>query len=163
MAELSPALTKVLRHEGGYVNDPDDRGGETKYGISKRAYPNLDIKSLTVGDAMAIYDEDYWQPLQLSQVEHQGVADLVFSLGVNMGTTAAARLLQQACSNLGMEVRDDGQIGPTTLSRVNALRGEKLLPAIKELAIRRYLTIAKVPLHSGQGRFLVGWLKRVIT
>jgi len=49
----------VLRHEGGYVNDPRDPGGETKYGISKRAYPGLDIKNLTEEQAKEIYRQDY--------------------------------------------------------------------------------------------------------
>jgi hypothetical protein len=55
------AVAFVLRHEGGYVNDPRDPGGETKYGISKRAYPRLDIKGLTEADAKEIYRRDYWE------------------------------------------------------------------------------------------------------
>ena len=59
----SPALQVVLddliEREGGYVNDPDDPGGETKFGISKRAYPHLDIKNLTEEHAADIYYNDY--------------------------------------------------------------------------------------------------------
>ena len=44
-------IDRVLAHEGGYVNDPDDPGGETKYGISKKAYPKIDIKNLTKEEA----------------------------------------------------------------------------------------------------------------
>ncbi len=54
------AIVFVLRHEGGYVNDPRDPGGETKFGISKRAYPQVDIMSLTVNEAKDIYKTDYW-------------------------------------------------------------------------------------------------------
>ena len=55
------AIPIVLENEGGYVNDPADPGGETKYGISKRSYPALDIKNLTVEQATAIYLRDFWQ------------------------------------------------------------------------------------------------------
>jgi lysozyme family protein len=51
----------IIEHEGGYVNHPNDPGGETKYGISKRAYPHLNIKDITVQDAVRIYYEDYWE------------------------------------------------------------------------------------------------------
>ena len=53
-------VKKVLKHEGGYVNDPSDPGGETKYGISKRAFPDLDIKNLTEEQAILIYYDEYW-------------------------------------------------------------------------------------------------------
>ena len=46
--------------EGGYVNDPSDPGGETKFGVSKKSYPNLDIKNLTITQAKEIYYKDYW-------------------------------------------------------------------------------------------------------
>lgn len=54
------AINFVLPQEGGYVNDPDDSGGETNFGISKRKYPEVDIKNLTDVSAMAIYRRDYW-------------------------------------------------------------------------------------------------------
>ena len=55
-------IDHVIDHEGGYVNDPKDLGGETKYGISKRWYPEINIKDLTIDDAKNIYYEDYWVP-----------------------------------------------------------------------------------------------------
>jgi lysozyme family protein len=54
---------RVIGHEGGYVNDPNDPGGETQWGISKRSYPHLNIRMLTRAEAMGIYDRDFWQPL----------------------------------------------------------------------------------------------------
>ncbi|WP_425526518.1 glycosyl hydrolase 108 family protein [Xanthomonas oryzae] len=50
----------MLSHEGGYVNDPRDPGGETQWGISKRAYPELNIRALTRDQAIEIYRRDYW-------------------------------------------------------------------------------------------------------
>ena len=59
MEHFSEIIPIVLRHEGGYVNDPLDKGGETNYGISKRSYPHLDIHSLTLADAKTIYKRDF--------------------------------------------------------------------------------------------------------
>ena len=57
------AFEALMAHEGGYANDPRDPGGETKYGISKRAYPAVDIRNLTLEAAKAIYKRDYWRPV----------------------------------------------------------------------------------------------------
>lgn len=62
MSYFDAAFEAVVGVEAGYVNDPKDPGGETKYGISKRAYPNIDIAKLTLGEAKAIYLRDYWYP-----------------------------------------------------------------------------------------------------
>jgi len=79
--------------DDGYVNDPNDPGGETKYGISKRAYPTLDIKELSLSDALSLYYRDYWIlakslkfPLNLC----------VFDCAVNQGTKRAAQFLLAA-------------------------------------------------------------------
>ena len=58
--EFKDGVIQVLNHEGGYVDDPDDNGGETNFGISKRAYPRVDIKNLTRKQAIKIYYQDYW-------------------------------------------------------------------------------------------------------
>ena len=60
LKEFDKIIEVVLEHEGGYVNDPDDAGGETRYGISKRAYPDENIKELTVDRAKELYKRDYW-------------------------------------------------------------------------------------------------------
>ena len=60
MKNFNEIIEQVLEHEGGYVNDPKDLGGETKYGITKRFYPDVDIKNLTVEQAKEIYKKDYW-------------------------------------------------------------------------------------------------------
>ena len=64
-------IDRVIESEGGYVNDPDDPGGETKYGISKRAYPEIVIKDLTIKQAKQIYYEDYWTPSKADQLSDQ--------------------------------------------------------------------------------------------
>lgn len=74
----------VLKSEGGYVNDPDDRGGETKYGISKRANPDVDVASLTVPKAMQIYKERYWDAIGADNLPGP-IRELAFDAAVNQG------------------------------------------------------------------------------
>lgn len=79
------AVKFVLQHEGGYVNDPDDPGGETKYGIAKRFHPNVDIKNLTELDAAKIYFDEYWMKLpdSLSFPLDIAAMDSAVNLGVS--------------------------------------------------------------------------------
>ncbi len=78
------ALAFVLEHEGGYVNDPADPGGETKYGISKRSYPSIDIKKLTAEQAGQIYRTDFWDRCHCDGYDYP-LALAVFDSAVNCG------------------------------------------------------------------------------
>ena len=89
------AIAFVLKWEGGYVNDPKDPGGETKYGISKRAHPTLDIKSLTEAQAKEIYRTDYWQAANCHVLEWP-LCLVVFDTAVNMGAARAQELRSKA-------------------------------------------------------------------
>lgn len=91
---LDQALALVLKFEGGYVNDPDDPGGETKYGISKRSYPNVDIRNLTPELAGTIYQNDYWGPAGCAHLT-PGMAVVVFDSAVNVGVRRAVEWLGQ--------------------------------------------------------------------
>jgi len=84
----------VVGEEGGYVNNPADPGGDTKYGISKRQYPTLDIKSLTLDQAKAIYLRDYWTPMALDGVKY-GPALVLFDCAVNQGVARAQEFFRQ--------------------------------------------------------------------
>lgn len=88
------AVKFVLEREGGYVNDPQDPGGETNYGISKRAYPNVNIKALTPEDAAVIYKRDYWSPAGCDQMT-PGMALVVFDTAVNVGVNRAVAWFRQ--------------------------------------------------------------------
>lgn len=110
MSTWSDAITFVLSYEGGYVNSPLDAGGETKYGISKRAYPSLDIATLTVEAASEIYKRDYWMPCHCAELPGP-LAIAVFDCAVNQGVRTACRLLQ-----VSLDVTVDGEIGPQTVS-----------------------------------------------
>lgn len=76
--------------DDGYVNDPNDPGGETKYGISKRAYPNLDIKNLTLSHALNLYYADYWY---IAKSLSFPLNVCVFDCAVNQGTKTAKNFL----------------------------------------------------------------------
>lgn len=106
------AFERVIGHEAGYVNDPNDPGGETKYGISKRSYPYLDIKNLTVAQAKEIYRRDFWQRIGADKLP-DGVAFQAFDFAVNSGIETAVRKLQSAVG-----VADDGYWGPITRDAV---------------------------------------------
>jgi len=84
MSNFERAFAVVVGIEGGYVNDPKDPGGATKFGISKRRYPDLDIANLTIGQAQAIYKREYWDEHNLDALEY-GKALLVFDTAVNGG------------------------------------------------------------------------------
>jgi len=86
------ALTFVLDREGGYVNNPADPGGETNYGISKRAYPNLDIRGMTPELAGTIYKNDYWMPAGCDALP-PAMALIVFDTAVNCGVSRATAWL----------------------------------------------------------------------
>ena len=64
MHTFPDCISHVLAAEGGLVNDPKDPGGVTKFGISQRSYPALNIRELTPDDAKALYQRDYWAPIQ---------------------------------------------------------------------------------------------------
>jgi len=98
MADFERAFRVLVGEEGGYVNDPADPGGETKYGISKRAYPAIDIRNLTLDQAKAIYRRDYWDPLQLDR-RPWGPALVLFDCAVNQGVGRARALLAQVATS----------------------------------------------------------------
>ena len=159
MSELfEKAITVVLKHEGGYVNDPNDLGGETKYGISKRSYPHLDIKTLTVEQAIEIYRRDWWDKYRYGDIKDQDVATKVFDLSVNMGPATAHRLLQEALVFLGYPVEIDGIIGPQTIAAANKADPRRLLQVLRWLSAHHYYRIAAQRPQSQA--FLIGWLKR---
>ena len=103
------AFEKLIGHEGGYVNDARDPGGETKYGISKRAYPDEDIAGLTLERAKQIYRRDYWDAVQAEYLPDAVRFDL-FDAAVKSGVRQAVKWLQ-----LAAKAEPDGTVGPKSL------------------------------------------------
>jgi lysozyme family protein len=115
------AFEILIGHEGGYSMNPNDPGGETKFGVSKRQYPNLDIANLTLDDAKAIYRRDYWNPVRADELPYP-VALAVFDMAVNSGVMASVMCLQQAVG-----AKQDGRIGPLTIAAVAKANTRDLL------------------------------------
>ncbi len=104
---LSPQI------EGGYVNNPNDPGGETNYGISKRQYPELDIKNLTKENAVRIYRTDYWEAIRAEEMPAK-LRLAYFDCAVNQGTARAVLILQRV-----VRVKMDKIPGPVTIGVAN--------------------------------------------
>jgi lysozyme family protein len=160
-SKFEKAIKRVLEFEGGYSNDPTDAGGETKYGISKRSYPNLDIRNLTLDGAKLIYYRDFWEPQLYRDFESVELAEKVFDLAVNVGTSKAHLLLQRALRAVGNSVKEDGVLGKVTLAAVNSADSGELLAALRSEAAGYYRSI--VAKNSSQNKFINGWLKRAYT
>ena len=109
------AFDRLIGHEGGYVNNPEDPGGETNWGISKRSYPNIDIKNLTRDGAKAIYLRDFWNRIKGDKL-YDGVAYQLFDFAVNSGIETAVRYFQRAIG-----VADDGHWGPLSQAAADAM------------------------------------------
>lgn len=113
--EFNQAIERVLGSEGGYVNNPADPGGETNWGISKRAYPNTNIKALTRVEAIKIYKADFWDLIHAEEL-FDGVAYQTLDFAINSGISTAIRYLQKA-----LNVADDGHWGPVTRNAAKAM------------------------------------------
>lgn len=96
MSNFDEAFALVIGVEGGYTNNPADPGGETKFGISKRRYPDLDIKNLTIDQAKVLYKRDYWDEHDLD-ARPWCESLLVFDTSVNGGN--AGRWLSMYSGN----------------------------------------------------------------
>ena len=142
-------IERVLAHEGGYVNDPRDPGQETRWGISKRAYPHLDIRNLTRAQAVDIYRRDFWQRVRGDELPRE-FAFQALDAAVNHGIGNAVRWMQRAAG-----VADDGVIGPVTLAAVQRAQPADLVLRFNAERLRFY---AKLTTFGTFGR---GWVNRV--
>lgn len=143
------AFDRLMGSEGGYSNDPSDPGGETNWGISKRSYPNVDIKNLTREGAKAIYLRDFWTRINGDEM-YDGVAFQVFDFAVNSGIETAVRKLQAAVG-----AADDGDWGPE--SRLAAAKMSESDIILRLLALRlKFMTKLKNWPNAGKG-----WANRI--
>lgn len=108
MSAFDLAFDRLMGHEGGYVNDPADPGGETKFGISKRSYPDEDIPNMTRERAKALFRRDFWDRVRGDNLL-DGVAFQLADFAYNSGPETAIRSFQRA-----LGVADDGHWGPVS-------------------------------------------------
>ena len=98
MGDFHRCISLILGEEGGIANHRKDPGGLTKYGISQRSDPTLNIAALTLDDAKAIYRRDYWTPIRGDELP-SGLDLLMLDCAINQGVVTAIQLLQQASAS----------------------------------------------------------------
>lgn len=167
-----------MPHEGGFVDDPDDPGGATNWGVSlaylQRLDPDLrlelgdidadgdvdveDIRAMPADRALEIYHRQWWRRFSYGQLATP-VGVKVFDLSINMGPLQAHKLLQRAVRGAGgRTLADDGVIGPKTLAAIDAVRTELLLAALRSEAAGFYRAL--VAARQWREKYLGGWLNR---
>ncbi len=151
---LDQILDRLIKREGGYSNDKNDPGGETKYGISKRSYPQLDIKNLTIQQAKEVYIKDFIVPHQLNQIKDEDIFEDILDWLVHSGASVVkskerVKRLQQL-----LDVEIDGVVGPETISAINK-RGKSLERLI---LMDRLFFLLGLTRH----KYIKGWVRRLI-
>jgi lysozyme family protein len=175
------ALSSVLRWEGIYDNDPNDTGGETCFGITRKYQPEWDgwvmvdalkahkvpvnewSNNAALMESVSGYYRGLWDKLNLDPVAYEALSESVFGCAVNQGPVRAVRMLQQSLNDCGEMVEVDGLPGPGTSAAVGRVSdrclGDALLGCYKARRAKAYLEAATS--RAGNGKFLVGWLNRL--
>lgn len=186
MAVFSQSYQTVKSNEGGYVNNPNDRGGETYKGIARKMWPgwpgwvyveafktktdfpqNLE-KSTNLQDLVhSFYKENFWDVLKLDDINSQVIATELFDTSVNQGSGVAAIYLQRALNitnkngSLYPDIAQDGKVGPTTVRVANAHPDKRvLLLTLNLMQGAKYISICEA--DKSQEGFYYGWMKRVM-
>ena len=160
------AIAVTLKHEGAYGDDPQDNGGATNYGISLRFLKEAgvdvdrdgdvdadDVKDLTLDQAKQLYYTYFWERYGYQSFPSHKIAAKVFDLTVNMGPKQSHKLLQRAIRACGIDLKDDGVIGPVTRAALVSVNQDCLLTSLRSEAAGFYRYL-RVP------RFEKGWLRR---
>ena len=154
LTHFDEIIERVLEHEGGFVDDPDDLGGQTNFGITKRFYPDVDIKNLTVAEAEQIYYKDYWKKNSCDKMPDQ-LKHIYFDMCVNMGKRTAVKILQRSANNKNSKNIDvDGGLGKMTLEAVKNVELER----VRAYRVKYYVDI--VNNKPEQEKFYYGWFRR---
>ena len=159
--EFEKALKRILKHEGGYVNDPLDSGGMTNLGVTKRVWEEFvghpvseaDMRALTPEIIAPMYKMKYWNS-SYCEVLPKGLDYVVFDFAVNAGTGRSVKTLQQAIGCVA-----DGVIGPKTMAAINGANPKDLIAKFSDARADFYQGI--VARKPDQARFIKGWLNRV--
>ena len=154
-------LKRILKHEGGFVNDPLDSGGMTNLGVTKRVWEEFvghpvseaDMRALTPEKVGKLYKQKYWNSAYC-EVLPKGLDYVVFDFAVNAGTGRSVKTLQQVIGVLA-----DGIIGPRTMAAINASNAKDLITKFSDARADFYQGI--VARKPDQVRFIKGWLNRV--
>jgi lysozyme family protein len=167
MAREKAFVDAIIRTEGGYVFDPDDKGGETNYGITiataRRCGYQGAMKALHLEVAKQIYLKEYYFDHSFDNVKDDNLAFELMDTAVNMGPQTAVENLQKALNLLnddyrfGEDLKVDGQLGKVTLTRVNNYPyPQRLFQLVNAIQCNRYVEIAQK--NKQQRKFIFGWL-----
>lgn len=140
--------------EGGHSDDPDDPGGETKYGISKASFPDEDIENMTLDRAKELYRIHYWEQYKCDKIKSPMLAVELFVAVVNVNAILVIMYLQRACNTLGAELVVDGLIGAKTIGWINQHRHPKAIVAALEGELYQHYK------SQGKKKYISGWLIR---
>ncbi|MDP2336753.1 MAG: glycosyl hydrolase 108 family protein [Bacteroidota bacterium] len=174
MADFTKAFELVMAHEGGYVNDPDDPGGETYKGVARKIHSkwngwtkvdmlkrqsgfpgNLDKDEELQQDVSKFYRDLFWNKIKGDEINDQQVAESIFDFGVNAGTGTSASLAQMVLS-----IKTDGVIGPKSIESLNSFNSEHFLAAFTVAKIARYIHIVKK--RPTSQKYFYGWICRAL-
>lgn len=167
MAVFSKYFKMLMAHEGGYVDDPDDAGGATKYGITFAVWEEEgydkdgdgkitknDVRLITVDDAEKIAKRNYWDKVKGDLINNQSIAEFVFDWAYNSGVSAASKRLQVV-----LGVKADGVIGPVTISKLNAANQRDVFNKLKQSRLSFVQAIVRS--KPSQAKYLNGWKNRI--
>ena len=159
-------VSKTIKHEGGYVDHPNDRGGKTKYGITETVARNYGyegrMQDLSKETAKEIYRQEFWDKVKADEFDEE-IAYVLFDTAVNMGAGRAVMLLQETYNRVTPDnnISVDGIVGPETIGAVNQADREHILLGYIAGRTQRYFDI--VDNNDSQKVFIRGWLSRMIT
>lgn len=174
MAEFNNAFQLMIAHEGGYVNDPDDPGGETYKGVARKIFSkwegwtkidilkrqsdfpgNLD-RDAEIQEAVShFYQVNFWDKMNGDQITNQEIANSIFDFGVNAGVSTSASLAQMV---VGAD--SDGVIGPGSIAAINNFDPDHFLAAFTVAKIARYINIVKK--RPTSRKYFYGWVLRAL-
>ena len=157
-----------LKHEGGYVNDSDDSGGETKYGITKIFYDEYKnkvpdtlsptIKGLTLEDAKKLYKAQ-WDRYRLGYIRDKRKALLLNDYMINSYAKSVAKRLQNMLNNRGYNLKVDGDIGENTINAINDIDFNTFAIDLQTDRRNKYEEeVDRVPIKK---KFIKGWINRL--
>lgn len=174
MAEFINAFRKTIDREGGYVNDPDDPGGETYKGVARKmhskwpGWSTIDLLKRQPGFPHSLekeaelreqigtfYLDMFWNRIQADDIDQQEVAESIFDFAVNAGVGTSVALAQMIVG-----AKPDGVMGPETLQKINSFEANHFLAAFTVAKIARYVHIVKK--RPTSRKYFYGWVVRAI-
>ena len=170
LTEFDDIIQVVLEHEGGYVDDPDDRGGATNWGVTQGVFEDYighevtkdDVKKMTQEVAEEIYYEKFWIPSKAQKLPAE-VRQTYFDMVVNHGRGGAVKILQQACNNKRKpdnQIAVDGGIGPNTIKAAANLKNWELQVERSGFYWNLVFDGSRYTKRTTQVKFIRGWIRR---